>query len=259
MTLQPGYRMALAARFHLDAAWADRISVGAGLREEDGGFFPIGPWRPPTGDELTLLVAGADEAAAGAVLLFQLPEHLRDEWWGLLDAAAETDGPVRNFDAYAAKVHEFLEFKGLDPSGPTQMEAVVTSAGQRSIRHDPATGQPAGLGPTVAVWAPYPPVAGGTVPRLHALVNLGDEPTGVVLINLSPAGLAAGQARPGSGPATVGELAQRFLGERPDYPPVRIRLGPGEGVGLPATGLILDGDPTAKQEPDILLLISAGQ
>jgi hypothetical protein len=55
--------------------------------------------------------------------------------------------------------------------------------------------------------------------------------------------------------ATVGELAWRFLRSCPDYSPLRLPLGPGEGYRLPAGGLILDGYLGGKQEPDLLLLI----
>jgi hypothetical protein len=48
----------------------------------------------------------------------------------------------------------------------------------------------------------------------------------------------------------------RFIRAFPNYPPVRVRLGPGEGCRLPADGLILDGDPSGKAEIDMLLLIS---
>jgi hypothetical protein len=92
-------------------------------------------------------------------------------------------------------------------------------------------------------------------------VNLGDEPTGVAFVNLAPGDLAAEVARhrPDAPAATIlGELAAQFLRARPDYPPVRLRLGPGEAVRLPACGLTLDGDPAGKQEPDVLLLVSAG-
>ena len=139
-----------------------------------------------------------------------------------------------------------------------QMEAVVTAAGRCSMRSDPETGTPAGLGPSLAPWA----VCGrleGVLPRLWAVVNLGDEDTRLVLIAVPIQGLAANLAlrHPGQPlPTTVGELVGWFLREFPDSPPVRLRLGPGEGFRLPSSGLILDGDATDKQEPDVLLLIS---
>jgi hypothetical protein len=132
------------------------------------------------------------------------------------------------------------------------MEVLVTAPGARSIRQNADTGQPSGLGSTIAPWSAWPPRA--PAPRLHALVNLGDEAAGVVLINVPlPAlvGEIASQSH-----ATVGELTTSFLRTRPDYPPVRLRLEPGEGCRIPATGLILDGDATDNAEPVVLLLVT---
>ena len=84
-------------------------------------------------------------------------------------------------------------------------------------------------------------------PRLWGVVNLGDEDTGVVLVNL-PLADAGGGTRPAvpgrPAPATVGELVARFLRAFPDYPPVRLRLGPGEGCRLPA------GRADPRRRPD---------
>jgi hypothetical protein len=102
-----------------------------------------------------------------------------------------------------------------------------------------------------------PPQA--ALPRLWAVMNLGDEDSRLVLIAVPiqelPTYLALRQSgRPP--PKTVGELVGRFLREFPDWPPIRMRLGAGEGFRLPAAGLILDADAIDKQEPDVLLLIS---
>jgi hypothetical protein len=262
MTLGPGYRLAVAARFHLDAEWESRVSLGRGVEEVGGGFFPLGPWRPPTADELSCLLANSKSGVqeeGDALLLFRLPDHLLAAWWDLLDAAAEEGGGVRGFDAFAARVREFLAFKALATPGPLKMEVAVAAPGRRSIRSDPATNGPGGLGPTVAPWSPFP-AAGVPVPRLHVIANLGDEPTGVAFVNLPPDALAAEVARcrrdvPAS--ATLGEVATAFLRACPDYPPARLRLGPGEAVRLPAGGLILDGNPGGNQEPAVFLLVHA--
>ena len=90
-------------------------------------------------------------------------------------------------------------------------------------------------------------------------VNREDEDTRLVLIAVAIPGLAANLAlrHPRQPlPTTVGELVGCFLCEFPDCPPIRLRLGPGEGFRLPSGGLILDGDATDKQEPDVLLLSS---
>jgi hypothetical protein len=99
----------------------------------------------------------------------------------------------------------------------------------------------------------------GTLPRLWAVVNLGDEDARLVLIPFLIQGLPADVALRHLGqplPATVGELVRCFLREYPDSPPVRLSLGSGEGFRLPAAGLILDADATDKHEPDVLLLIT---
>jgi len=209
MNLLPGCRFSVASRFHLEANWPKRLGIGAGVEQADGAFFPRGPWRTPTAAELAALVGGdppsrslplfgAEEPpptgrttdAPDAIQLFQMPEHLRETWWGLLDEAAETGGPLRGFEAFAAQVTEFLAFKHLDAPANARMEAVVTAAGERSIRRSQA-GRPAGLAPTVAPWTPWPTVNATAVARLWGIVNLGDENTGVALVNLTLSNVAA--------------------------------------------------------------------
>ena len=160
---------------------------------------------------------------------------------------------------FTRQVAEFLRFKQMAVPPGLRMEAVVTAAGRCSLRSDRETGAPAGLGPSLAPWAVCAPPEGGAQPRLWAVVNLGDEDTRLVLIAVPIQGLAATLAprHPGRPvPTTVGEVVGWFLREFPDCPPIRLRLGPGEGFRLPSGGLILDGDATDKQEPDVLLLIS---
>jgi hypothetical protein len=285
MNLLPGYRLAVAPKFHLDTNWMVRLGISTGVENLDGKFFPRGPWRALTPEERERVVGPRSEQQGelvvlgrtpelernptpDAIFLFRIPEHLHRAWWALLDASAATGGPLTGFDEFAAQVSAFLSFKGLDPSGPTQMEALVTAPGERSIRRDPDTGRPSGLGSTLAPWTAWPRQL-ARAPRLHAVVNLGDEPSSVVVINLPPTELAAelerrdsGEPHPsglaeGTSPTTVGELVERFLRVCSDYPTIRVQLGSAEGCSLPAGGLILDGDPTGKSEPDVLLLISA--
>src|SRR5262249_7833833 len=60
MTLEPGCRFVVAPHFHLRADWPRRLQVGAGVEEAGGCFFPRQSWRPPTPDELSLLVRASD-------------------------------------------------------------------------------------------------------------------------------------------------------------------------------------------------------
>jgi hypothetical protein len=212
---------------------------------------------------MALLVSGPEHALetdAEAGCLFQIPGHLKAAWWDLLDRSVETkDAALPGFEDFTSQVAAFLRFKHLEVPPSLQMEAVVTAAGRCSMRSDRETGAPAGLGSSLAPWAGCAPPEGGALPRLWAVVNLGDEDTRLILIAVPIQGLAANLAvrHPGQPPpTTVGELVRSFLREFPDSPPVRLRLGPGEGFRVPSGGLILDADATDKHEPDVLLLIS---
>jgi hypothetical protein len=74
---------------------------------------------------------------------------------------------------------------------------------------------------------------------LWGLINLGEDAASVVFLNVPAGEVPAG-----------------------DYPPVRLRLGPGEGVRVPAGILLGTGtsgtsgtDESERDQPDVLLLI----
>jgi hypothetical protein len=180
-------------------------------------------------------------------------------WWELLDRSAESAGSgLSGFEDFSRQIAEFLKFKGMEPLPSLQMEAVVTATGRCSLRSDPETGVPTGLGPSLAPWATCPMPPNGAVPRLWGLVNLGDEDSRLIFITFTIEAIAAGQDSRHSKlpPTTVGELVDRFLRENPDCQPICLRLGCGEGFRFPPGGLILDADATDKSEPDVLLLIN---
>jgi hypothetical protein len=257
MMLLSRCRLGVAPRFHLAPDWAARLSLGAGVQESDGHFFPRGPWRPLTADELTSLTSVSEGCGEG--WLFQIPAHLSAAWWELLARSAEAAGSgLQGFEDFSRQIAEYLGFKGMEPPPSLQMEAVVTAAGRCSLRSDPETGVPTGLGPSLAPWATCPLPPGGAVPRLWGLVNLGDEESRLVLIPIAVEAMMAGPDSPPGQlpPANVGELVERFLREYPDCPPIRLRLASGEGFRLPPGGLILDVDATDKSEADVLLLIN---
>jgi hypothetical protein len=266
MTLQPGCRFAVAPHFHLSADWPRRLLVGDGLEEIDGCFFPRPSWRPPTAGELAGLLPNSAEPAIpeeleACVCLFHLPTHLRSAWWDLLEQAAGDlgDGCLPGFNTYVSQVVAFLAFKGLPVPDGASCDVVVSQPGQQLVPRELQANRPRGLRCSLAPWAPWPGAEEPCRPRLWGGINLGDEPTSVVLINL-PCRQLDGELRrrfpQWAAPATVGELVGQFLRTCPDYPPVRLTLGPGEGYRLPKAGVILDGYLRDKQEPDVLLLIS---
>src|SRR2546430_1916802 len=94
------------------------------------------------------------EKDAEAGRLFQIPGHLRAAWWDMLDRSVEAgDAALPGFEDFTRQVAEFLRFKHLDVPPGLRTEAVVTAAGRCSMRSDPETGTPAGLGPSLPPWA----------------------------------------------------------------------------------------------------------
>ena len=90
------------------------------------------------------------------------------------------------------------------------------------------------------------------------MINLGDEATHLVLLNLPAKRLCAllaeeGEPDPWSLPSS--ELASRFFAARADYPLTRIRLEEGEGLWFPGADVVHDGWTGAKHDADVVLTI----
>ena len=266
MTIQPGCRFVIAPHFHLAADWSRRLLVGAGVEEVNGCFFPLHSWRPPTRDELAVLLRTSEEPTPPeeldtSVCLFQLPGHLRSEWWTRLEQGAGALGEtgLPGFETFVRQVVQFLDFKNLPVPEGARCTVIVSNPGQRSVSWRPESHGPGGLRSNLAPSVPWRRADEPGWPRLWGAINMGDEETSVVVINLPCPQLEAELRRrfpDQPTPAAVGELSGQFLRSCPDYPPVRLILGPGEGYRLPRGGLICDAYLPDKQEPDVLMLIS---
>jgi hypothetical protein len=212
--LQAGYRFCNAPRFHAAWAWPERLRLGSG-----------DAWRPPTEAELALLVAGeaGDDTWGRDVCVFAVPEHLRSLWWDLVAAAADAPpdaGPLAQ--AFA----DFAQFKRIPLPARCSFDVVLTPPGQPAA----GTAGPAGQG------------------RVVAGVNLGDERTTLVLLNLPPARLEERLGPPAEG------LVERFLAACPGYPQVRLALDAGEGAWLPPGAIVLDRCPS-ERDVDVWLAL----
>ena len=105
---------AIAANFHLDGGWLDRLLVPEGV-----------DWRAPREAELAGLVTEAQQAD-GVALLFVTPGHLRTRFWTMLSQqAAEGTG---DFIAFADDLRQFLDFKALPPPQDAVFELLVQDA-----------------------------------------------------------------------------------------------------------------------------------
>ena len=290
MNLHAGFPFRVAPRFHSHLAWTERLQVNSGVESVGECFYARGDWRAPDAQELALLL-GADATAvwdAEAVLpsspaaLLTLPSHLRAAWWSVAEgglrpasvrrdrsplgryalpspapdsSAAGSRSPTASddrFDDFVAGVIEFLRFKRLPLPERCQFDVVASRPGQRSTRLDP-TGALAGLRVNCTPAASAPPGK-----RLVATMNLGDEATHVVLLNLLPTAIAAllpvAERLPVADSNALALWAD-FLATVSDYPLVRVRLDPGDGLWLPDGPVVYDGDTLGKRDIDVALMI----
>ena len=254
MELRRGIPLAVAPRFQNRLAWIDRLQINGGVEVTGECIYPRGDWRPPGDADLALLLADGEAAASSgaagmlrerarrrdAVLpgahagLLKLPAHLRRQWWVLPDGGEKRAVDDHPYRAFVESVIEFLRFKLLPLPSRCRVDVVVSRPGQRATEWRAAAGWPRGLGESpeemTHARASAPPVA---------VINLGDEATHFVLLNLAPAAMAAMLGLPWPGDdarAASSELAGRFLATLPTYPLIRVRLEPARACGCPAMG-----------------------
>jgi hypothetical protein len=258
MTLRPGYRIVVAPSFHLRINRDGRMLLGSGTEREGTGFFPIPDWRQVDDREWDLLVSGPSHPQdfSGCLSLFQLPRHHLARWEQLLEQAEQSGAAHLNgFDDFITDVAAFLAFKDLSVPEGAVFDLRVSAPGQRSV---PWSGEMAGLAFNLSAETPYPLEEMTHRAGLWGGLNLGNEATSLLLINLPPRELMSELDRGSSecsSPRTFGELAERFFTLRPDYPAVLLRIQPGEGVRLPVDGLLVDWCTLHKHEPDVVLLV----
>jgi len=158
--LQPGFTLGVAARFHVRSRWAERLRVSDDMERVDAGLDPRVDWRPPTADELSMLV---DEAPPGVnplrTNLLAIPAWLRTAWWDHVDQTG--------YERFASDVLEFLRFKDLPLPPLCEIEVTVSRPDETRTRLHEATKA-----------APL------------VVVNLGDEASHIIMSNLPPAATA---------------------------------------------------------------------
>jgi len=263
MILTHGHPLVVAPFFHQSVDWSSRLLVSGGALEDEGRFVPQPPWRAPTAAELAALIA--DRAPAqrddldGCLCLFALPQHLQTTWWDLLDRTRLTGTMhLEGFDVFVREVASLLTFKELPvPDGAT-FDLVASQPGQRSIRYSAGGARPEGMAFDRSPRTTWPLSPEGRPARLWGAINLGNEAISAVLVNLAAQQMHDVLALrfPGlPAAATHGELAAGFLTHLPDYPPIRLRIEPGEGYRLPAGGILVDACTLDMHEPAVLLLI----
>jgi hypothetical protein len=261
MNLTQGHPLAVAPFFHQTVDWTGRLLVGGGVEQEEGRFVPRPPWRTPTAAELAALGThpAPPDDPDGCLCLLALPQHLQATWWDLVERARQAGTThLEGFDAFVREVASLLAFKELAVPGGASFELVASPPGQRSIRWNAGGARPEGLTFDRSPQTAWPLSRERRPARLWGAINLGDEAASAVLVNLAAHQIHDLLARhfPGQpAAATHGELAARFLTHFPDYPPLRLRIEPGEGYRLPAGGILVDACTLDMEAPAVLLLI----
>jgi hypothetical protein len=264
MNLIRGHRLVVAPFFHQSIDWCSRLLVSSGVEQEAGRFVPRPTWRAPTAAELAALAPDPGDAHHAHVeqclCLFALPGHLQSAWWNLVEASQATAAaPLEGFDAFVRQVADFLAFKELPVPDGASFELVASQPGQRSIRWTAGGTRREGLAFDLSPQVAWPLSQERRDARLWGGINLGDEAVWLVLVNLAADHIHDQLVRCGADltqVATVGRLAEHFLTYLPDYPPVRLRLEPGDGYRLPAGGILVDACTLDVEGPAALLLIS---
>jgi hypothetical protein len=244
--LEAGIRIVSAPRFHNDRAPSDRLRVNSGSLAENGRFLARDDWRRPSVDELANLHAEQTGAfPEGDLALFAITEPLRAKWWTLAEASF---GSAQNdwFTGFANELAEFARFKGLPLPTTCTFDALVNDVGPDVL---PLGGLAFNLDPAT----PYPVVE--PTPRLLGGINLGNEPTALVFLNLTADRMGSHLQSLGERTATLSDLASGFLGRFPRYPLVRVTLWPGDGFWLPRGAVVFDGDTRGKECLDVMLMI----
>jgi hypothetical protein len=263
MNLTHGHRLVVAPCFHQSVDWSSRLLVSGGVEEAQGRFVPQPPWRAPTAAELAALVTDSSPAQRNdldsCLCLFPLPQHVQTTWWGLLDRA-RLGGTMQleGFDVFVRAVSSLLAFKELPVPDGASFDLVASQPGQRSIRWNAGGARAEGLAFDVSPRTLWPPCPEGRPARLWGGMNLGAEALSVVLVNLAAQQMhdLLAMGFPDLAPAaTHGELAECFLRHLAEYPPVRLRIEPGEGYRLPPGGVLVDACTLDMEGPAVLLLI----
>jgi len=259
MQLQAGFSFCMAPRFHSRLTWQERLRINTGVEGDGCRFYPRDDWRPPSPAELALLVddsarrRGSAEAALSSsqVGVLVIPAHIRAAWWTVVERADVSVGKLDGYETFVTALSEFLRFNRMPLPSRCSFEVVASRPDQRSTRVGSTTGELAGLGFSETQ-------ATGSFSRTLGIINLGDEATQVVLLNLPLRGMRAILATQGQADSmtmSAHDLLMRFFTILPTYPLVGVRLDPGDGLWLPDNGAVYDGDTRGKQEIDLVLTI----
>jgi hypothetical protein len=189
--------------------------------------------------------------------IFAIPEHLRGVWWELAARQVETlSAGLDGIEAFARAVADFAQFKGVPLPPQCAFEVTLTPPAGRPSSTDMGAIEAPPRGP-VLQFPRAPGVSPASAPVI-ARVNLGDERTSLIFLNLRPSRIAEmlegrDRSEESAIPVEEGDPLCSFLEHFPAYPLVRLFLEPGEGIWLPHADVIYDDDRSGKPDIDVWL------
>jgi hypothetical protein len=246
------YRLTVAPRFQLRRTFVGRIDRNGGVERDGDCLYPRDDWQSLKPEELSALVV--EGSGPGALLpstqlgLLEIPERLRGAWWKEAEKNAGSEG----FDGVFSALIEFLRFKRLPLPERVHLEVAVNAPNLKSTR-GASSGAAQGL-----AYRDRPASWNGQARQALGLVNLGDEATFIVLLDLPPSTLVARLEAAGDAEASAlsaNRLVKRYFEIFPREALLRVRLDPREGLWLSPQGVVHDGWTHGKRDLDVVLSV----
>jgi hypothetical protein len=220
----PHYRIGHAARYQSRLTLSERVQV-----------FDSTGWQPASASELAATRSDNGTPSPTDVAVIAIPKHLLKRWWSLAEAGDDdlTDLSA-GFENYAREVAEYFNYKNWMLPADAVMEVVVSEGARNADEGDGVTA----LGLQSSRATRFSAGVGTTL----ACINLGDANVAIVL-GAESSGQAGDQA---GEPANI--CAEKLA-------PIRVILEPGDGVMLPAGGILWNRSTLGTADVDVLLLI----
>ena len=218
------YRIGHAARYQSRLTLGERLQV-----------FDSTGWRPASASELAAASSDNGTPLRTEVAVIAIPKHLLKRWWSLAEAG---DGNLTDisagFENYAREVAEYFNYKNWMLPADAVMEVVVSDGERNPAEVDGVT--------TLGLQSSRATRFSAGVGTTLACINLGDANAAIVL-GAGSSGQAGDQAGEEANPCAE-KLAR-----------IRVILEPGEGVMLPAGGILWNRSTLGTADVDVLLLI----
>ena len=213
MQLESGIRISVVPHFRPTLLTRAELYLNSGSQRWQSCFKARHDWRPPTEQEQRMLTTAEGEAPESQfdrIELLEIPGHLHKEWRPIArKLATDTDSPSEEYERFVAALASFFRFKKVHVENCSFTVMAAEPTHQSGFTR---------LGDADSL------KIGAVEESPLLVVNLGDEPTALVILNLPIRRireLVASRHVPESPPNCI---TQQFLELFPEYPLVRLVL-----------------------------------